>query len=163
MEQDSKETGCCPKFDKSIWDGKIFEWHNKSFIKKAIPTFLHMPWPPMVGKTITQMWAQAQKAGAEVALKDFIVMANDPTLFKSEFYMTVTKEVPGAQNMEISGTFAAKVFDGPYGSEPKWIKETEQYLSQQGKKAKKYYFYYTTCPKCAKFYGHNYVVVFAEI
>lgn len=33
----------------------------------------------------------------------------------------------------------------------------------QGKKAKKYYFYYTSCPKCAKKFGHNYIVAFAEV
>lgn len=25
------------------------------------------------------------------------------------------------------------------------------------------YFHYTTCPKCAKKYGHNYVVLFTEV
>jgi len=25
------------------------------------------------------------------------------------------------------------------------------------------FFYYTTCPKCAKHYGKNYVVAFAEV
>ena len=25
------------------------------------------------------------------------------------------------------------------------------------------YFYYTTCPKCAKKHGHNYVVGFAQV
>lgn len=24
-------------------------------------------------------------------------------------------------------------------------------------------FYYTTCPKCAKLHGHNYVVAFAQV
>ena len=35
--------------------------------------------------------------------------------------------------------------------------------ASQGKKAGKYYFYYTSCPKCAKKYGHNYIVAFAEV
>jgi hypothetical protein len=46
---------------------------------------------------------------------------------------------------------------------PKYIKEADTYLASLGKKAKKYYFYYTTCPKCAKKYGHNYIVAFAEV
>ncbi|MGE5758418.1 MAG: hydrolase [Sideroxydans sp.] len=28
---------------------------------------------------------------------------------------------------------------------------------------RKLYFYYTTCPKCAKKYGKNYVVILAEV
>lgn len=31
------------------------------------------------------------------------------------------------------------------------------------KDEKDYYFYYTTCPKCAKKYGHNYIIAFVEI
>lgn len=29
--------------------------------------------------------------------------------------------------------------------------------------SEKYYFHYTSCPKCAKIYGHNYVVAFAKV
>jgi NMD protein affecting ribosome stability and mRNA decay len=46
---------------------------------------------------------------------------------------------------------------------PKWIKEMDALLAAQGQKALKYYFHYTSCPKCAKIYGHNYVVAFAQI
>jgi hypothetical protein len=31
------------------------------------------------------------------------------------------------------------------------------------KEIEKIYFYYTTCPKCAKLYGKNYTVIFAKI
>ena len=44
-----------------------------------------------------------------------------------------------------------------------WIKEMAEYVAEKGKTVKKYYFYYTTCPKCAKTYGHNYVVAFAKV
>ena len=76
--------------------------------------------------------------------------------------MTVTKEVTGAENVRLSGTFLSKVFDGPYNSPPKWIKEMEQFVASKGKKPKKFLFYFTTCPRCAKLYGHNYAVVFAQ-
>jgi hypothetical protein len=36
-------------------------------------------------------------------------------------------------------------------------------VAAKGKSVKNYYFYYTTCPKCARKYGHNYVVVLAEV
>jgi len=36
-------------------------------------------------------------------------------------------------------------------------------LSKMGKMAEKYYFYFTTCPKCAQKYGHNYIVAFAQV
>jgi hypothetical protein len=75
----------------------------------------------------------------------------------------VTKDVPGAKMVRLSGTYLTRVFDGPYRDAPKWLKQTEHYLEGQNKKASNYYFYYTTCPKCAKKYGHNYVVVFAQV
>ncbi len=67
------------------------------------------------------------------------------------------------QNVKLSGTFLTKVFEGPYQNAPKWLKEMEAYVAEQGKKAQKYYFYYTTCPKCAKKWGKNYVVIFAQV
>lgn len=79
------------------------------------------------------------------------------------FDITVTKDVPGADNVKLSGTFLTKVFDGPYNAVPKWLKEMDHYVESKGKKTKKYYFYFTTCPKCAKKYRHNYVVAFAEV
>jgi hypothetical protein len=91
------------------------------------------------------------------------MLAYDPSPWKSEFYISVTKEVPGAKNVTISGSFISKVFEGPYNAVPKWIKEMDEYLSSINKKGKRYLFYYTTCPKCAKIYGKNYVVAFAEI
>ena len=35
-------------------------------------------------------------------------------------------------------------------------------MAEQGRSSEKLYFWYTTCPKCAKVYGKNYVVLLAE-
>ena len=64
---------------------------------------------------------------------------------------------------KISGTFLAKVFEGPYRNAGKWGKEMVSYVDSKGKKAKNLYFFYTTCPKCAEFYGKNYTVVLARV
>ena len=37
------------------------------------------------------------------------------------------------------------------------------FVSAKGKNMKKMYFFYTTCPKCAKIYGQNYVAILAQI
>ena len=44
-----------------------------------------------------------------------------------------------------------------------WTTEMQAYVEKKNKKIKKLYFSYTTCPKCAKAYGKNYVVLFAQI
>jgi hypothetical protein len=39
----------------------------------------------------------------------------------------------------------------------------EQYTRSQALKIRKWYMWYTTCPRCAKKYGKNYVAVLAEV
>jgi hypothetical protein len=160
-----EKTECCPKFDPKPWEEATHEWKDKLFMVDSIKQFLHMPLPGQFGKVITRMWDQSNKLGiATTDMKDFLMLSYDPSPWKSEIYMTVTQEHPELKNLvKISGTFLSKVFDGPFQNVPKYMKETEKYALSQGKIAKKYYFYYTTCPKCAKKYGHNYIVVFAQI
>lgn len=157
------EQPCCPKFDPALWDGKTHVWKNKPFIKDRVPLFWHIPWPPMIGKLMGRMWAKVVSADASPAMDEFLALAHDPTPWRGEWYMTTTKEVPDAENVTISGTFFSKVFDGPYSAVPKWIKEMDRLLASQNQKAIKYYFHYSSCPKCAKALGHNYVVAFAQV
>jgi hypothetical protein len=163
MDTRNTQSECCPRFDPAPWDNKTHEWDKKPFIKDSIPLVMHMPWPPTVGKVMVRMWDAARKANATPADSDCLCLAYDPSPWRSEFFLAVTKEVPGAENMALSGTFISKVFEGPYRNVPKWMKQMDALLAEQNKKAIKHYFYYTTCPKCAKKYGKNYVVVFAQI
>ncbi|MFA6506673.1 MAG: hydrolase [Treponemataceae bacterium] len=160
----SEEKECCPKFDPLPWDGKKNEWKEKPFLMRTIPQLFHMPLPWIYGKAITEMWERAQKLNIAPPIKDFLLLAYDPSPWKSELYLSVTGEHPDAGNIvKISGTFMSKVFDGPYQDVPKYIKALEAFVRSEGKTPKKYYFYFTTCPKCAKKYGHNYIVAFAEV
>jgi hypothetical protein len=154
---------CCPKFDPVPWDGQTVTFENRLFLKKTLPQLFHMPLPGTIGNLMTKAWAAMEAAGAKPADTDFLWLCYDPSPWKAEHYLSVTKEVPGYEHARLSGTFLTKVFDGPYNHVPRWIKEMDAYADGQGKKVQRYYFYYTTCPKCAKKYGHNYVVVFAQV
>ncbi|MDP4276464.1 MAG: hypothetical protein Q8914_02420 [Bacteroidota bacterium] len=159
-----EEDVCCPKFDPQPWEGATHEWKDKLFLFDEMPQFMHMPLPGFYAKAIKRLWALAETDDARPDVKDFLMLNYDPSPWKCEFYMAVTKEVPApAKTVKLSGSFISKTFDGPYHKVPEYIKETDAYLKSQGKTAKKYYLYYTTCPKCAKKYGHNYIVVFAEV
>ncbi len=79
-----------------------------------------------------------------------------------DIYIDVAKNVPEAEMTTLSGTYLTKVFEGPYQNAGKWTKEMAEYVKSKGKILKKLYFSYTTCPKCAKAYGKNYVVLFAQ-
>jgi effector-binding domain-containing protein len=160
----TNEKECCPIFDPKPWDEITHEWNEKLFIIETIPQIFHIPLPGVLNKTITRMWEMAQKYNIETDMKDFLLLSYDPSPWKSELYLSVTREHEEIGNIiKLSGTFMSKVFDGPYKDIPKYIKIMEEYLHKNNKTAKKYYFYYTTCPKCAKKYGHNYIVAFAEV
>jgi len=157
-----KEEICCPKFNPEPWDEKEIEWKDKLFIQDSMFQFMHIPVFGF-GKTVARMQNKIESAGAKVDDKEALMLSFDPSPWKSYLFINVTKEIPGAENVKISGKFLTKVFDGPFQNVPKWIKTMDEYVSSKDKKVKKYYFYYTTCPKCAKKYGHNYVVIFAEV
>ncbi|NHF59701.1 hypothetical protein FK220_010135 [Flavobacteriaceae bacterium TP-CH-4] len=159
----TKDT-CCPVFHPESWDGKTVEWNRKKFIKATIPIFFHMPLPAMISNRVTKMMKLAEDAKAlSENPEDILLLFIDPNAFKSEIYLSVIDIVPGAINTELSGTFRARVFDGPFNAAPKFMKQMDTDLENQEKKAKNYYVHYAYCPKCAKETGHNYMVLFAEL
>lgn len=164
MNNQSQKGECCPKFNPERWDEKEFNWENKHFIKESIPALFHIPFPPMIGRKITKMWKMVEESKtAHLNIEDTLLLFTDPNPFKSEIYLSVVSDVPGAENIKISGLFLSKVFDGPYNSIPKHIKKMNEYLANKGKKAKKYYVHYAYCPKCAKKFGYNHMILFAEV
>lgn len=50
-----------------------------------------------------------------------------------------------------------------YGNVKQWITEMKNYVQGKGKTFHKLYFFYTTCPKCAKKYGKNYIAILAQV
>ena len=158
-----QDNECCPRFNPEGWEGRELKWKDKLFVKGTLPQFMHMPLPGSFGKTVQKLWVKIEAAHARPDDKDFLMLAAEESAWKGEIYIATTREVPDADNVWLSGSFLTRVFDGSFNEVPKWIGQMEQYLTEQGKKAKDYFFYYTTCPRCAKKYGHNYVVVFARV
>jgi hypothetical protein len=155
---------CCPTFHPEKWNEKTFCWNQKPFLIATVPTLFHIPFPPMIGKQITEMMKQAEKAHKLSDDKEEILLLfTDPHPFKSVMLLSITDEVEDANNMTLTGTFLSKVFDGPPKAISKFIKEMNDWLAEEGKKASSYYVHYAYCPKCAKERGHNYMVLFAEI
>jgi len=92
-----------------------------------------------------------------------LILTDEKSLWGADIYIEVAGDVPGAQMAKLSGTFLTKVFEGPYQNVGKWAQEMAEYVKSKDKELKKMFFSYTTCPKCAKAYGKNYVVLFAQI
>ena len=154
---------CCPEFHPEKWDGKMFNWYDKPFIKESMRTFFHMPFPFILTKKITKLCQLGDACNASVNPEEVLLLFRDPSAFKSEIYLSVNESVNGANNVKMTGNFVAKVFSGPYRDVPKFIKSMDEYLNQEGKKAQDYYIHYAYCPKCAKKYGDNYMIIFAKI
>jgi len=150
---------CCPRFNPGPWDGKELTWKDRKFIKDRVRSFLHIPLN--FGSVMVRNMQRIEAAGAKPA--DTIVLSDENSLWGADVYIGVSKEVPNADNVTISGTFLSKVFEGPYQNVRKWIEETKTFVASRGKQIKKLYCYYTTCPKCAKKYGKNYVVILAQV
>ena len=155
---------CCSELNVEKWDKKTIQWEQKRFIKESMPTLFHMPFPSMLGKKMMKLHELAVKENATIPdVSEALILFRDPSAFKSEIYYAVTKEVQGADNCEITGTFVSVVYDGSYNKVPVFMKDMDNYLKQTGQTAKDYYIHYAYCPKCAKNYGHNYMILFARI
>ena len=152
--QNIKHTGCCDPFDPAPWDNKEITWQDKVFVKDHVTSFLHIPLN--FGQKVVKNMKLIKKAGAKSPHQ--LMLTDENSLWGADIYIDVAKEVPGAEMAKISGTFLTKVFEGPYQNAGKWAKEMEEYVKSKGQEMKKLYFSYTTCPKCAKYYGKNYTI-----
>ncbi len=156
---EQSETGCCPRFNPEPWDKKEVALQDRLFIKDHVTSFLHIPLN--FGRVMVRNMEKIEEAGAMV--DEPLVLSDEKSLWGTDVYIAVSKEVPGAEMERISGTFLTKVFEGPYRNAGKWVKEMKGYLEAEKREARQMYFFYTTCPKCAKFYGKNYTVILAQV
>ena len=150
---------CCPKFDPQPWDEREIKWENKRFVTDRVRSFLHIPLN--FGGVMIRNMALIEAADAKP--EDVIVLSDENSLWGADVYISVTKDVPQAKPATLSGTFMCKVFEGPYKNVGKWCRQMQEHVRAAGKELKHMYYYYTTCPKCAKKYGKNYVVLLAKV
>ncbi len=156
-EQNSEH--CCSRFDPAPWDDKRITLDNKLFVQDRVTSILHIP----VNFGAVMKRSVAAIAAVNAIPEPMMVLSDENSLWGADVYLEVTKNVPHARMATISGTFVSKVFEGPYRNTRKWIEEMKAFVAAKGKDVSKMYFYYTTCPACAKKYGKNYVVILAQI
>jgi hypothetical protein len=154
-----EQTECCPKFDPGPWEDKEVTWDGKTFLKDHVRSFLHVPLN--FGAVMKRSMAAIQAAGAAPA--EMLVLADENSLWGADVYVATDKPIPGATTTALSGAFVTKVFEGPFRNVRGWSKEMKAMVASKGKTLRRMLFFYTTCPKCAKKYGKNYVVLLAEV
>jgi hypothetical protein len=150
---------CCPKFDPGPWDGKLFTWDRKKFVKDKVFTFFYIPLN--FGAVMKRLVPKVEKAGA--MSPEAMGLSDHTSKWNMDIYLAVTKDVEDASNVTLSGLFMSKVYEGDFKQTAKWCKDFEAFAAAKGLDVKKLYMWYTTCPKCAKKYGRNYVVIVGKV
>jgi hypothetical protein len=156
---ENEETGCCKRFNPSPWIDKEVNFNDRQFIKDHVISFFHIPLN--YGKVMKRNMDEIENAGAKAEKP--LMLSDENSLFGSDVFIAVDKPIPGRELVRMPGNFLSRVFEGPFSNMGKWVKEMNEYVMSKGKKSKKLYFFYPTCPACAKAYGKNYVVLLAEI
>ena len=89
---DNSETGCCLRFNPEPWNDKEITWENKLFLKDRVKSFFHIPLN--FGQVMVKNMEKIESAGALVA--EPLVLSDENSLFGSDLYIAVSKEVPGS-------------------------------------------------------------------
>lgn len=158
---DVNETGCCAVPNVSAWQDKEITMTDQSFIRMHTHSFFYMPLN--MSSVMTKIQKTAEDAGATMPPKEAMILSRELSPWKAEQLYAVSKPIEGADNVTLSGTFLTKVFDGPFKDAQKWYNSLIEFAKTKDKKVENVYMFYTTCPKCAKHYGHNYVIAMAQV
>ena len=152
-------TNCCPRFHPEPWEDQALHFENKPFVKASTVSLFHIPLN--MGSVFSHTFAAIREAHADGGA--FLVLSHEESAWHAEHLFAVSQPVPGAEMVHLSGDFLTKVFEGPYEQARHWYKTMESYVREKGKQLDAMYFFYTTCPRCAKHYGKNYVVAVARV
>lgn len=150
---------CCPKFNPQPWQDSIVEWDNKIFIKDKVCTVFYMPLN--FGKVITRLDKMVKNVEANCV--DGLCLSEHTSMWNMNLYFAVDKNIPNADNIMLSGKYYCKVYEGNFSETGKWTKDFNTSAKEKGYTIGKLYMWYTTCPKCAKKFGKNYVVILGSI
>jgi hypothetical protein len=158
-DQSVNTTGCCPKFNPDGWDRQDLHFRKKTFVRAHTMSAMHIP------INMGRVFSRVQKhldANDAMDPQRVLVLSRDLSPWSAEHLFATTKDVPEEEVVTISGDFLTKVFEGPYQEARNWYGEMKDLARAEGRQPGEVWFFYTTCPKCAKAYGKNYVVGLIE-
>lgn len=153
-------TGCCAQFHPGQWEERIFDFSDYKFIQGHTTNLLYVPLN--MDKVMTKVHADISAANAAYEDRG-LILSQDIGAFRSDHYFLVKKDVPGYKSEKIEGLYFCKIYDGPFKEMSNHMKDFDDYLRLKERKLTEVFAYYTTCPKCAKTYKHNYVALFAKV
>ena len=104
---------------------------------------------------------EIEKAG--VKTQEQLCLSDHVSKWWMEIFIAVEKEVPGLENVMLSGKFLSKVYEGDFNKTGEWCEDFKKFVKSKNFEIEKWYMWYTTCPKCAKKYGKSYTVIISKI
>ncbi|MBN2796002.1 MAG: hypothetical protein JXR88_11390 [Clostridia bacterium] len=160
VDMSDNETGCCPRFHPEEWHKKVVRIHDQMFARAVSKSLFYMP--INLNKVMTASMDKISKADA-MPKSNYLILSKDLSSWRCEHHFMVEKPVEGLEMTNLNGEYYLMTFDGPYKMIPKWIESFKHHVKDEGYHLKEIYYFFTTCPECAKHYGHNYVVFFGKI
>ncbi|KWV93765.1 hydrolase [Erythrobacter sp. AP23] len=153
-------TGCCPRFHPEGWDRQSLHFEDKRFVRATTRSQDHVP------VDMDKVFGRVHEAIADAGALDephFLVLSRDLSSREAEHLFAVDGEVPDEETVTLSGHFRTRVFDAPYPEAPVLLDAFARELADEGEEVEESYIFYTTCPKCAEAYGHNYMVAVDKV
>lgn len=150
---------CCPPFEPEAWQNRIHSWDRKKFLKDKVLCFMFMP----IGFGYTMKRVMAKLDAAKAQCTDWLCLSDHTSKWNMDVYVAVDRDIPGTVVVELTGRFFSRVYEGPFSDTGKWCKDFGEHATKESLRIGKQYMWYTTCPKCAKKYGKNHVVVLGKI
>ena len=128
MSSEIENQECCPRFDPAPWNGKLFEWNNKRFIKDSVTTQFYIPLN--FGEVIMRMNERVARDGAE--MPDWLCLSDHTSESNMDLYLAVDREVKDAENITLSGKFLSKAYEGSFENTGEWCRDFEELCKRSG-------------------------------
>lgn len=159
MNAENTEGACCLPFKPESWNDREFHWENKRFVKRSILTLFYVPLN--FGKVMQSLDHRLHEHGVDV--QEGLCLSDHTSRWNMDVYLAVNKEVPGEENVFFSGSFFSKVYEGSFSDTGNWVAEYKKEADKRGYIIKQWFMWYTTCPRCSKKYGKNYVAIVSRV
>lgn len=153
-------TGCCPQFNPAGWDRQDLHFRDKRFLRAHTASIAHIPLN--MGKVFARVLGHIDAHHAADPTQT-ITLSRELSPWGAEHLFAITGDVPEEEQVRISGDYLTGVFEGPFSAVRDWTAQMRALATDAGHQPGPVWFYYTTCPKCAKVYGKNPVVGVVEL
>jgi len=98
---EQSETGCCKRFNPEPWQEKEITFQDKLFLKDHVLSAFHIPLN--FGQVMVKNMEKIKKANALAG--EPLMLFDEKSLWGSDIYIAISKDVPGAEMEKISGVF----------------------------------------------------------